>query len=75
MNWPLLITAGVLLLGSLLLSPQAAGAFTWLKGLLPTGSSAPDRDAAVKAYDTLKAYSADKPGLAEKLKGIWGELE
>lgn len=39
------------------------------------GTGKPDRDAAVKAYDVLKAYSAGKPTLVEKLKGIWGELE
>lgn len=45
----------------------------WFKGTGTNGN--PDRDAAVKAYDTLKAYSANKPTLADKLKGIWGELE
>ncbi len=39
------------------------------------GTSKPDRDAAVKAYDVLKAYSADRPTLVDKLKPIWGELE
>jgi hypothetical protein len=56
--------------------PMAAGVnpVTWVKAQF-AGSAAPTRDDAVKAYDVLKVYAGSKPTLAEKLKGIWGELE
>lgn len=40
-------------------------------GLFKGGESKPTRDAAVKAYDVLKAYLPD--GDAD-LKNIWGKL-